>query len=535
MKVQEMKGVDAKSVARIHRDEGAHLPGISKSSLPPGPLLAQEEREEETAVEMTERELTRDFQWNGDFKTAMDYFWDVGQLASLSGWMPNALGFWLPSRLTKGSPVHLWFSIQPSRRQAEMRSHYLVYLRVIKESYLGAKWQLVMNLEFEQQAFRQAGHEGESPQTFIGHRTKAVRMLANLDDGGPMEVFLVMRKAPIAWRTILVLENIRSSGELYERVNEHDEALVESVKRSSSEAVTMTNLAAVMKRMGYAPNSSASGPRQFRRANFTEAEDEGLEGDPATSNEIGNSADLSDGEETIRQVYQTLKKLQRPPPPGGYKSAKNDHVTTKMGKKPPSPCKLTDKGTVIKGYTKLKILMLTTSGELLETEVEAYVVKGMGVPILLGEDYQLNYELGVSRSLEEGTKVLFKDAPYEVEANGVEPFIGRAEVHSLAAGLTTHSRRFTQAKEHHRAKARRQRRTRRNGGEQRTIRAAEDYRIRAHECKVIRVDGDFSDDREWLVEKNLLANSEDTFFTVPNVLISARAPKVPVSNMSDKP
>jgi hypothetical protein len=49
------------------------------------------------------------------------------------------------------------------------------------------------------------------------------------------------------------------------------------------------------------------------------------------------------------------------------------------------------------------------------------------------------------------------------------------------------------------------------------------------------VDGNFSQDREWLVERNLIANNEDSFFSIPNTLISARKPAVPVSNMSDRP
>ncbi|KAF8212540.1 hypothetical protein K438DRAFT_1958260 [Mycena galopus ATCC 62051] len=61
---------------------------------------------------------------------------------------------------------------------------------------------------------------------------------------------------------------------------------------------------------------------------------------------------------------------------------------------------LTDRGTTIKGYTWFKIFVLAVSGEILELEVEAYVVKGMTVPVLLGEDLQWNYEMGVSRNVE---------------------------------------------------------------------------------------------------------------------------------------
>ncbi|KAJ7238444.1 hypothetical protein C8J57DRAFT_1528751 [Mycena rebaudengoi] len=83
-------------------------------------------------------------------------------------------------------------------------------------------------LSFEQQAFRQEGHNRETPQMFINRRIRYTRMLANSDDGGPLEVFLVMRKAPIRWSTILVMENINSSEELYDKVNEHDESLIDA-------------------------------------------------------------------------------------------------------------------------------------------------------------------------------------------------------------------------------------------------------------------------------------------------------------------
>lgn len=41
----------------------------------------------------------------------------------------------------------------------------------------------------------------------------------------------------------------------------------------------------------------------------------------------------------LKEVFQALKMRQRPPPPGGYPYSKNDHVMTKMGRLPPSPCK----------------------------------------------------------------------------------------------------------------------------------------------------------------------------------------------------
>jgi len=68
---------------------------------------------------------------------------------------------------------------------------------------------------------------------------------------------------------------------------------------------------------------------------------------------------------------------------------------------------LMDKDSQLKGFVHIPIYMTTVDGDILETEAEAYVVPNMTVPILLGEDYQQSYELGVTRNIEEGTHVSF--------------------------------------------------------------------------------------------------------------------------------
>ena len=192
---------------------------------------------------------------------------------------------------------------------------------------------------------------------------------------------------------------------------------------------------------------------------------------------------------------------------------------------------LTDKDASIKGFVKLPVSMISKNGELLEMEAEAYVVPGMTIPILLGEDFQLTYEIGVTRNVEEGMTISFGKTDYEVKARGVERTNDFARLRQSAM-LTGH---FIKAKLHRRGKAKHRKRKLKFGIDQALVRAAEDYKIRPHECKPIRVEGNFKEDKEWLVEKNLLANSNDTFFAVPNVLISASNPWVPITNLTDHP
>jgi hypothetical protein len=200
-----------------------------------------------------------------------------------------------------------------------------------------------------------------------------------------------------------------------------------------------------------------------------------------------------------------------------------------------SLAQLMDQGTIIKGFVKLKVFMQTISGKLIGMEAEAYVVKGMTVPLLLGEDYQLNFELGVVHNVETGSRILFMNTPYKVKAAGVGSFPGQAEVHALVTKLTVHVEGVLKARAHHRAKERHKWRRLRHGPEGKTVHAAEDYLTKAQETRVVWVEGEFSEDREWLVQAKLIATSDDGVLSVPNTLLSTRKLAIPISNLSHRP
>lgn len=192
---------------------------------------------------------------------------------------------------------------------------------------------------------------------------------------------------------------------------------------------------------------------------------------------------------------------------------------------------LTDKDSHLKGFVRIPIYMTTVEGDVIETEAEAYVVPDMTVPILLGEDYQQSYELGVTRNVEEGTHISFGRHGHRIRAVPVERTkdFGRLRQSAYMVG------QYVRRQFHRRNKGKRHRRKVKFGVDERTVRAAEDYRLRPHESKPIRVEGQLGEDCEWLVQKNLLSNANDTFFAVPNVLITAAHPWVPVANPTDHP
>ena len=283
--------------------------------------------------------------WDGNPNTAVQYFLKIQQLAALEGDLPEALGYWLWMNLEDGSDIKDWFAMLTFEEQAHMRSHYINYLRGIKDGYLGEAWQSKINRVYEGQYFRQIGHERELPKTFIIRHIMYMCMLTSAKPGGKLEISLIMRQAPISWKTILVIGSIKSTKALYTKVVDYEDALLGAWRRKTTSAMTITveNLLPNLKRLGWEPHRtmpSRTNQERLpadRRVLMTIAED----GDQESCTEDSLAQDelqVDSHDDMLREVYQVMQKRQQAPPPGGYMFSQNDHVTTKMGKLPPSPC-----------------------------------------------------------------------------------------------------------------------------------------------------------------------------------------------------
>ena len=84
----------------------------------------------------------------------------------------------------------------------------------------------------------------------------------------------------------------------------------------------------------------------------------------------------------------------------------------------------------ILGYVNLTVLMATKEGKVLEFEEEAYVVPGMNVPILLGEDFQDNYNVSIHR--DEG------EVSLSLKRDGVEHFVAASNSTMVDKGFEVH-------------------------------------------------------------------------------------------------
>ncbi|EIM85167.1 uncharacterized protein STEHIDRAFT_27661, partial [Stereum hirsutum FP-91666 SS1] len=168
---------------------------------------------------------------------------------------------------------------------------------------------------------------------------------------------------------------------------------------------------------------------------------------------------------------------------------------------------LTSEETSVKGFINLPIFVTLDDGTILEMEVEAYVVSRMTVPILLGEDFHEIFEVGVTRDAVHGTRISFGKGAHSVRATGVP----RPKDHALVA------------------------RKRSMLGGIPVVRAKKDVIIQAGSTHRVEVEGHFIDDRDWLVEKYTIADTDTPVFAIPSTLITRTSPFVPVANLSSHP
>ena len=252
--------------------------------------------------------------------------------------------------LEDGSNIKNWFATLTFLEQAHMCSRYINYLRGIKDGYLGEAWQSKINRVYEGQYFCQTGHEKELPKTFIIRCIMYTRMLTSAKPGGTLEISLIMRKAPMSWKAILVMPSIKSTKALYTKVIDYEDDLLEAWRRKSAaaSAITAENLIPTLRRLGWEqprswltlmPSRMAQENRpQDRHILMTIAEEANENQHMESTSQQENQQVEETHNDMLHEVYQVMQQRQRAPPPGGYMFSQNDHITTKMGKLPPSPC-----------------------------------------------------------------------------------------------------------------------------------------------------------------------------------------------------
>jgi hypothetical protein len=169
--------------------------------------------------------------------------------------------------------------------------------------------------------------------------------------------------------------------------------------------------------------------------------------------------------------------------------------------------------------------------KVLEFEEEAYVVPGMNVPILLGEDFQGNYDVSVLR----------KDGSVEVtvDRDGAQHRIPASNALELDRGFEVH---HVKAEFLQNRKVKEIMKTGKEEGRQPKpqvstepsyARAAQDVEIKPSLCKVLIV-GEFGKCEVWIVDQLTIGMKDGDFYGTAMSLVGSKDPFIHVANVMSK-
>ena len=189
----------------------------------------------------------------------------------------------------------------------------------------------------------------------------------------------------------------------------------------------------------------------------------------------------------------------------------------------------------INGYVDIPIYFTTSEGNVL-LEVEAYVVKGMSTPFILGNDFADQYQLSIMRK-EGHTKLILGESNREINADnstsgGMYDLNGSTFKISVKKPSTGEN--FKQLLVRYKRKISEKRRRRARDP---FLRAAKDVVIPPQYSKNIAIlSHNFSQDQTVYAERIFnFNNTPVNTYATPNILVNADSPFLPISNFSDIP
>jgi hypothetical protein len=185
------------------------------------------------------------------------------------------------------------------------------------------------------------------------------------------------------------------------------------------------------------------------------------------------------------------------------------------------------------GYVKCSIYMVNTEGEVVRFDLEAYVVRNMKVSLLLGEDFQSAYELGIKRSA---------TGHCEVQVGQSRHVIAASSAHSVDLGFEIRQASMAKSmkrllpgiwrKTYQRSKARKRREEKLEAP---PVLAARNTLIAAGTVHNVPITGPFEGKEEWLVEKVVIATEDESVMAAPSTFIKSESPFLPIANPSTRP
>ncbi|CDO78031.1 hypothetical protein BN946_scf184648.g3 [Trametes cinnabarina] len=187
----------------------------------------------------------------------------------------------------------------------------------------------------------------------------------------------------------------------------------------------------------------------------------------------------------------------------------------------------------ITGYVPLDLYFQTRAGTARMT-VEAYVVKGMTTPLILGNDFADQYSVSILRKEGETTVHLGDPSLEMITCSSVSPTLRDDEGRAFQVHVKTRQERSTTTKKT-RLRRIKQRHTRK--AKDHSVRATEDVVVPPGTSRLVPIRAGFPEGVDSLyVERslNVVRNIEDVY-GAPDTFINRFQPVMHVANLSDSP
>ncbi|HXP51692.1 MAG TPA: reverse transcriptase domain-containing protein, partial [Bacteroidia bacterium] len=189
----------------------------------------------------------------------------------------------------------------------------------------------------------------------------------------------------------------------------------------------------------------------------------------------------------------------------------------------------------ISGFVNLDILFDTPDGPV-QLNVDAYVVKGMTTPFILGNDFADQYDISVIRN-EGETYLTFGNSGRKLQVkNSTSPSLLDDEGHSFALAITKESSPSVSKKKTHKKNKKYKSKLKKKAKDQRVYSAIETV-IHPGKSKLVPVDVNFPTGASVLYVEKLMFNgrSLEDVYGCPDSFITKEHSKVHVSNFASHP
>ena len=191
---------------------------------------------------------------------------------------------------------------------------------------------------------------------------------------------------------------------------------------------------------------------------------------------------------------------------------------------------LTNQAKIL-GFINLPIFMPTADGRILEFQEEAYVIPKMNAPVLLGEDFQVNYEISVHRSSQ--------DTHLTVKQPGETFVVPASSTPRLDPGFSVKAAQNDRVRDRNaylaasrEPSARASDSSQREQPRDRLVRAAKDVRIRPGHVSRVPIKAAWGDHGDWFIERITIQTKDGSFLASPSSIVKAGHSALDVANPS---